>query len=131
MPRRAEIANRTSPDYYSMRVYDDIDLPPGQLFAPGNEFEKWAAVEVTDHDAVPSDMQPYTLQGGTYAVFEHKGPADRFADTMRFVFGVWLPQSGFELDHREFFEIVPEGWRPDDDDAVEQVFVPVRNAGHS
>jgi AraC family transcriptional regulator len=128
MPRRHEIRNRTTDSYISMRVY----LEPGmmadetEMFAPATQLEKWAAVEVTDHDTIPPGMQRYALAGGLYAVFLHKGPASGFVQTMRHIFGTWLPNAGYELDDREHFELIPEGWSPTDLQAKEEIWVPIR-----
>ena len=123
MPRRNEIVNRTTNDYISMRVHEPMPLE--QMFDPDTEFEKWAAVEVADHESIPDGMQSYTLAGGQYAVFLHRGPASRFPETMRSIFGDWLPQSGFTLDAREQFERLPEGYSPTDENAYEHVYIPV------
>lgn len=123
MPRRGEIRNRVSSDYVSMRIYTETAL--ARMFRPDTVFEKWAAVEVADHDAVPDGMRGYEIEGGTYAVFVHEGPASRFPETMRTIFGTWLPTSGYRLDDREHFERVPEGWDPFDDRARESIYVPI------
>ena len=124
MPRRAEIRGRTSPFYVSMRVYDGSG---NEIFAPEALYEKWAAVEVENHGSVPEGMEPYDLTGGKYAVFVHRGPASTFADTMRFIFGRWLPESGYRLDCREHFELLEEGWDPNDPEAEEQIWVPIKS----
>lgn len=128
MPRRGEIVGRVSTSYVSMRVHLKPGMSVAEMFAPDTEFQKWAAVEVTGGTAVPDGMHSRTLDGGLYAVFTHKGPASRFADTLRYIFGAWLPSSEYELDDREQFEIVPEGWRPDDANASEEIYIPVRKA---
>lgn len=123
MPRRAEVPNRLGRHFLSMQVFD---LLPDQPFTPETPFEKWAAVEVSDHADVPAGMEPYTLSGGKYAVFVHHGPASSFAQTSGYIFGVWLPQSGYELDRREHFELLGEAYRPDDQNAEEEVWIPIR-----
>jgi AraC family transcriptional regulator len=123
MPRRHEIMNRTTNEYISMQVYSATG---GQLFSPTTVFEKWAAVEVLAHDSVPDGMESYSLPGGQYAVFVHNGPASAAAKTMRYIFGNWLPDSGYELDDREHFEILPEGYDPVNEHAHEEVWIPIR-----
>ena len=123
MPRRNEVQKRTTNDYISMQVYEDS---AGELFSPTAMFEKWAVVEVSSADSVPESMLRYSLGGGQYAVFLHKGPASDYAKSMQFIFGQWLPDSGFELDQREHFEILPEGYAPMDQEAKEEIWVPVR-----
>ena len=128
MPRRGEINNRVTDSYISMRVYSNAGMPIDEMFAPETEFEKWAAVEVADYASIPAGMQSYSLEGGTYAVFVHKGLASKFPDTMRYIFGTWLPSSDYELDDREHFEVVPEGWSSSDENAQEEIYVPITRA---
>ncbi|WP_340817828.1 GyrI-like domain-containing protein [Methanolobus sp. WCC4] len=123
MPGRMEIPNRTDAAYISMNVY-----PEGQngMLSPTTIFDKWAAVEVSSHDVIPDGMEAYTLQGGKYAVFIHKGPASAFPKTMQYIFGEWLPNSEYELDGREHFEILSEDYDRNDPEAEEEVWVPIR-----
>ena len=72
MPRRREIENRITNEYISMQDYSGLS---NELFSPNAVFEKWAVVEVSTHDSVPDGMAIYSLNGGRYAVFIHKGPA--------------------------------------------------------
>ncbi len=123
MPRRGDVHNRKNADYISMRVYSEHQE---HLFFPTTVFTKWAAVEVLDHDDVPEGMDAYSLSGGKYAVFTHKGPASTFPKTMQYIFGEWLPESAFDLDDREHFEVLPEGYSPIDPEAEEEVWVPIQ-----
>jgi AraC family transcriptional regulator len=129
MPRRFEIAHRATTSYISMRIYPKAGMSLPEMFAPTTEFEKWAAVEVVDWDDVPDGMQRHSLCGGVYAVCVHRGPASEFASTMRYIFGTWLPASEYELDNREHFEVIPEGWSLARQDASEEIWVPIRRAG--
>ncbi len=119
MPRRAEIAQRSSSDYISMHIFEN----PGR---PEMVIEKWAAVEVRDAGTVPEAMESFTIPAGTYLVFMHHGPASTFMKTLRFITDTWLPASGYEEDDRPQFEILSEEYRPDDPAAAEQVWLPVR-----
>lgn len=121
MPRRKEIKNRTSSDYISMQKYDENRPPSLDLL-----FEKWATVEVSSFSEVPADMETYTLQGGKYAVFSHHGPASAAAKTMQFIFSEWLPKSVYQLDNREHFEILPDGYNPMDPEANEEIWIPIK-----
>lgn len=123
MPRRGEVKNRANPHFISMQVYDKAQGAP---FAPATKFEKWAAVEVTRLNDVPEGMESYIMSGGKYAVFIHKGPASSAFKTFQHIFGVWLPESQYELDDREHFEVLPPEYRPDDPNAVEEVWVPIK-----
>ena len=123
IPRRAEVRARLGPEYISMQVFENLDE---RGFRPDTAFGKWAAVEVADHDGVPAGMEPYTLAGGKYAVFLHRGPASAAPRTFGYIFGTWLPASGYALDRRAHFELLPDNYRPDDPEAVEEVWIPIR-----
>jgi AraC family transcriptional regulator len=123
MPRRNEIEGRTDSSFISMQIYGD---GPSPLVAPERPFEKWAAVQVANHDHVPEGMEPYTMRGGRYALFLHKGPASTFPETIKFIFVEWLPASGYALDDREHFEVLPADYSPIDPQAEEEVWIPIR-----
>ncbi len=124
MPLRGQVKNRVNSDYISMQVYDENQE---NLFAPDTPFTKWAVVEVERIEEIPPEMKTYTLNGGMYAVFIHNGPVTTFPKTMRSIFGSWLPESTYELDNREHFEVLPENYQPMAPDAREEVWIPIRN----
>jgi len=95
-------------------------------FKPDMEFEKWAAVEVADTKEIPQGMETYQINGGLYAVFVHHGPASAAEKTMQYIFGEWLPNSPYNMDSREHFEILPEGYNPVEPNAQEEIWVPVK-----
>src|ERR1043165_3895824 len=66
MPVRKEIKNNIGEELFSVTVYDQPDF---KNFNHDTEFEKWAAVEVSNFDDVPEGLETYELIGGMYAVF--------------------------------------------------------------
>jgi AraC family transcriptional regulator len=124
MERRKEIFSSVSTKLISMQVYGpSFDFGK---FDPHAMFEKWAAVEVTDFDAVPHEMETYTLPGGFYAVFLHRGAASTGPKTFQYIFGTWLPNSGYLLDNRPHFEILGDKYKNDDPESEEEIWIPVR-----
>ncbi len=124
MPRRREPENRLNANIYSVQVYA---APAGfQSFTPTTVFEKWAAVEVAAFGELPAGMEALTIPAGLYAVFLYKGLPQDFPKTAQYIFGTWLPQSEYTLDNRPHFEIMSPAYRPDDPNAEEEVWVPVR-----
>ncbi len=121
MPRRGEVKNRASTEYISMQIYGN-----NWAFSPDALFKKWATVEVSSYSEIPADMEKYLLDGGQYAIFVHLGPANTASNTMQYIFGDWLPKSGYSLDNREHFEILPEGYNLMDPEATEEIWVPIR-----
>jgi AraC family transcriptional regulator len=125
MPRREEIKNRLTADLFSMQVYDQaLDF---RDFHPDTAFEKWAAAEVSDFNEVPDKMETYILKGGLYAVFLHQGPASAFEKTFHFIFNTWLPDSAYDLDTREHFELLGAKYKNNDPDSEEEVWIPIKN----
>lgn len=124
MPRRREIAHVAASELYSMQVYDaDYDHT---IYNPDVAFEKWAAVEVTQVDSIPEDMDTFTLAAGTYAVFHYRGAASEGAKIFGYIFGTWLPQSDYTLDHRPHFELLGTKYNNNSADSEEEIWIPVK-----
>lgn len=124
MPRRKEIENVVSSELFCVQVYDSsVDITN---FNPSTAFEKWAAIEVVDIAVIPDGMEVYTLLGGLYAVFLHKGAASTGAKTFQYIFETWLPNSEYELDSRAHFEVLGEKYKNDDPSSEEDVWIPIK-----
>lgn len=123
MPRRKEVQALARPELYSMQVY-----PPGFSFAQFNptlEFQKWAAVEVQNTDHIPAGMECFTLPSGLYAIFHYKG-LNTNTEIFRYIFGTWLPASGYEMDTRPHFELLGAQYKNNDPDSEEDIYVPIK-----
>ena len=125
MPRRKEILDAVNTDLISMQVYRD--LPDFSIFNPALVFDKWAAVEVNSFDHVPAGMDTFTIPGGLYAVFLHKGGPARANESFGYIFGSWLPASDFEADHRPHFEILGEKYKNNHPDSEEEIWIPIKS----
>ena len=121
-PRRSEIINNLTLDLISMQVYGPTHF---EEFKPTNEFEKWATVEVTDFDKVPGDMETFTLHEGLYAVFDYKGSSSD-PTIFQYIFGTWLPNSGYVLDDRPHFEILGDKYKNNDPTSEEEIWIPIK-----
>lgn len=124
MPRKNEVLQTLGSDLYSIEEYPkDYDF---KTFKPQLVFEKWAAVPVPSHSAVPKGMQRLQIPAGQYAVFIHKGLHSTFFETAQYIFGEWLPHSGFQLSARPHFERMTERYLgPLNPDSEEEVWVPI------
>ena len=123
MPRRKEIKNAVRPDLYSMEIYGP------QFFArfdPAREFEKWAAIEVTDFNTVPGGLETFTLPEGLYAVFSYKGPGSAASRFVQQIFTDWLPKSEFRLDERPHFALMGAKYLNEDPNSEEELWIPVK-----
>ncbi|MGC2237258.1 MAG: GyrI-like domain-containing protein [Pyrinomonadaceae bacterium] len=125
MPRRFEVENALPNRLYSVQIYDIA--PYSEKFNMHTEFEKWAAVEVSEFIQTPEGMETHILSGGEYAVFDYKGTPEMFHKTAQYIFLEWLPASGFELDAREHFEILGEKYLGSNNpESEEEIWIPVK-----
>lgn len=123
MPRRKELQNSIGTNLYSMQIYDPLYF---SNFDSNADFEKWATIEVTDFDKVPDEMETFTLIGGLYAVFMHKGDVSTAPKTFQYIFATWLPNSDYILDNRPHFEILGEKYKNNDPDSEEEIWIPIQ-----
>lgn len=124
MPKRKEISNTISTELYSMQIYHRIFN--FQNFNPNDIFTKWAAVEVSNFEEIPEEMSSYTLDGGLYAVFTHRGSSLDFQRTFQYIFGEWLPNSDYTVDDREHFELLGEKYKNESPDSEEEIWIPIK-----
>ncbi len=124
MPKRKEIKKSMTTDLFSLQIYpENFDF---KYFNQDAEFEKWAAMEVSDFDAIPDEMEFFTLKGGLYAVFVHKSAASSGQKTFQYIFGTWLPDSDYKIDNRPHFEILGEKYKNEDPASEEEVWIPIK-----
>jgi AraC family transcriptional regulator len=122
MPHRKAITNAVGTDLYSMQCY------PAEFFKqfnPHASFEKWAVVEVADFDNIPEGMEAFTLSGGRYAVFLHKGSSTD-TSTFQYIFSTWLPSSEYILDDRPHFELLGAAYKNANPDSEEEYWIPIQ-----
>jgi len=120
-PRIKEIRHKCSTNRYSLQLYPEDYF---KHFNPNTNFIKWAAVEVSNTQNIPAGMQVLNLEQSLYAVFHHKGPgADR--SIFQYIYGQWLPHSGFSLGKRPHFELLSEHYKPDNPNSEEDIFIPI------
>jgi AraC family transcriptional regulator len=123
MPRLKEIPNRIDSNLYSVEIYHPQFFIN---FNPNIEFEKWAAIEVSDYESIPGKMESLTLPVGTYAVFIHTGPASEGPKTYQYIFGTWIPNSDFILDERPHFALMGEKYKNEDPKSEEEIWIPIK-----
>lgn len=121
-PRIKEIKNRVSEDKISLQVYPASYF---EAFDPTKEFEKWATVEVADFNAIPTGLASLTLNEGSYAVFDYKGSSSD-KSIFQYIYSEWVPNSEFVLDNRPHFEVLGAGYKNNDPESEEEIWVPIR-----
>lgn len=123
MPRRKEIINSLNTDLFSMQLYDASYF---ENFSLDKKFMKWAAVAVGNFETIPDGMESYTIEGGEYAVFTHKGGPETGAEAFGYIFNTWLPNSDYTLDSREHFELLGDKYKHGDPESEEEIWIPIK-----
>ncbi len=83
-----------------------------------------AGVEVGSLNNIPQGMFSKNIPPSKYAVFTHEGPLSRLKTTYNYIYGTWLPYSGYELaelDTIEEYNIDSGG-----DDMSFEVYIPIK-----
>ncbi|WET03832.1 GyrI-like domain-containing protein [Flavobacterium sp. YJ01] len=124
MPKKKEIKNTINSNLYSLEVYPENYF---DNFNPSDNFQKWAAVEVSDYEDLPHGMKTLVVSGGLYAVFLHFGPATEAHKTYNYIFAEWLPNSAYIVDERPHFAVMNEKYKKDDPNSEEEIWIPIKN----
>lgn len=83
--------NMFKPDTLCIGAYhDDPEITPPEKQRAD------VGITVDDNYQPAGEMQVQTLRGGPYAVLHHKGPYTTLGDAYRWLYAVWLPDSGRE-----------------------------------
>jgi AraC family transcriptional regulator len=122
MPEKGKIQNQIPVNLFSVEVYPDNFF---RDFNPANEFDKWAAVEVSNLTEIPAGMDSLIIPQGLYGVFIHKGPASKGKDTYDYIFNRWLPVSDYSLDNRPHFALMDNRYKNESEDSEEEIWIPV------
>ena len=95
--RGHEIKNAKLPGVYGIEDYSrDFDMNKGGF----PKYYYIAAYEVEDFNDVPAGMATKEIAAANYAVFTYRGHVDGIHDFFGFIYGEWIPQSGYSMDPR-------------------------------
>ena len=122
MPRKKEISNILNLDLISLQVYKNNHF---SAFSLHDEFEKWACVEVSHFAKIPQGMEALTLQDGLYAVFKYTGSSND-PRIFEYIYGTWIPDSGYILHHRPHFEVLGNKYKNNDPHSEEEIWIPIQ-----
>jgi AraC family transcriptional regulator len=100
-----------------------VDADPDTIEEAG--FTYVAGVEVDRIDAVPDGMIAMTIPANAYAVFTHSGHISRLPDTVKQIWGHWLPSSSHVHMPAPDFELYDERWDPTTGEGDIDVYVPI------
>jgi len=122
-PRRKEITNLVGQNRFSVEIYPNTTFFDN--FNPTEEFEKWAAAEVSDFDIIPDGMEKLIIPESLYAVFHYKGKPSEAQETFQDIYGTWLPNSKYKMDDRPYFALMGEKYKGESSESEEEFWIPI------
>lgn len=57
--------------------------------------------------------------------FSHKGPISKLGETVNYIWGIWIPQSGCKLVDAPDFELYDDRFNPETMSGEFEIYVPV------
>ena len=124
MPKFKHILNRAGSDFYSVEVYDSPEY--FRDFDPGRQFDKWAAVSVSETDSVPKGMGLLLIPAGRYAVFHYRGRPSEVHRAYQYIYGTWIGSSRHAIDNRPHFALMGPGYKGEHPDSEEEIWIPLK-----
>lgn len=76
-------------------------------------------------DKLESGFVNFMIPGGKYAEFKVDGPADAAQNTWRYIYGAWLPNSGYERREGPDFEITDVCSSSYPDRMLMKIYIPI------
>jgi AraC family transcriptional regulator len=93
--RSQEIKNAIRPGVFGIEDYSrDFDMNDGGF----PKYYYIASHEVTDLTNIPDGMKGKEIPAANYAVFIYKGRTSGIHAFFGFIYGQWMPESGYSMD---------------------------------
>lgn len=89
-------------------------------------FRYYAAVEVDPGTKPPQGMELIKIEKQKYAIFTHRTGIKNLDHTNQYIWGTWLPQSGYELAPASDLEVYPGDFQPPEHDVPIEIWVPLK-----
>lgn len=123
MPNKKLLTNTMGTEVYNVHIYPhDVSF---FNFTENTVFTKWACTEVSSADSIPEGFELLLLEGGTYLVEEHNGPANEVQKTYERIFTEILPHANFSIDQRPHFEVLGDKYLGMHPNSKEDIWIPI------
>jgi len=113
-----QITNRVGSDAFG--IYEEY-----QESEDGVGFSYVCSVEVRDFNSVPDGMIARVIPAHLYAVFRHDGPVSSLPETMKYVWGSWLPKADYDYAEKPDFELYSPDAQAKNTDKTLYLHIPV------
>jgi len=117
-PDVVKISNRIGEDAFG--IYEEYSEQENHV-----GFSYICAVAVQDFEHVPHGMTARTLPEHLYAVFRHRGAISYLPETLKYIWGSWLPKSDYDFALTPDFELYSPKNPSGESDKVLDLYIPV------
>ncbi len=121
--RRDEIINFVSPENY-FGIYENHQ----ENSSEETLFTYLCCKQVNSFEMLPEKMVSRTIQEQTYAVFTHKGSTETMDVSLGYIWGDWLPKSGYLYTDKPDFELFSDRFNPSSEHSEIDLFIPISSA---
>jgi len=118
-PYRDQIKHRIGDQFFG--IYESYEEHEDEV-----SFVYICSAPVSSFEDVPEGMITRELPEQLYARFTHRGPIAHLEQTLKYIWGSWLPKSGYEYVEKPDFELYGAGFNPADPDSELYLHIPVR-----
>ncbi|MBE0357001.1 AraC family transcriptional regulator [Pseudoalteromonas phenolica] len=118
-PYRDSIPNRVGDHWFG--IYENY-----QEDEDTTRFVYICSAEVENFENVPDGLITREIEAQTYARFTHQGPIAKIEETLRYIWGSWLPKSNYEYTDKPDFELLPGGFNDEDPENKVYLNIPIK-----
>ena len=118
-PNVSQITNRVGDDAFG--IYEEYHEREN-----GVGFSYICSGEGADFNDVPEGMITRIIPAHLYAAFRHEGPISSLPETLKYIWGSWLPKSDFEYVEKPDFELYAPASQPENPDKTLFLCIPIR-----
>ncbi len=118
-PYRGNIPNQT--EEKSFGIYESYEEVDDEV-----SFTYVCCVPVSNFDDIPEGMTPRELPEQMYARFTHRGPVANLEQTLKHIWGSWLPKSNYDYVEKPDFELYLPGFNNADPNTELFLHIPIR-----
>jgi len=121
--RKAEITNML-PNTTGFGIYENYQENTG--VDETTVFTYLCCREVSSLNNIPEGMVGRVIPEQMYAVFTHKGTVDNMDNTLRYIWGDWLPASRYSYANKPDFELYSKKFIPDNKKSEIDLYIPIK-----
>lgn len=118
-PYRNNIANQVGDNAFG--IYEGYEENDNEV-----NFSYVCTVAVANFEDVPEGMETREIPEQMYAKFTHKGPVANIDQTLKHIWGSWLPKSNYQYIEKPDFELYQSGFNNSDPKNELYLHIPIK-----